>query len=79
MKFVGVKGTLPCIDGWKLSISALLGLWSDVSQEVDFKFLLTARFNQDCLENFFLLSGRLVSAEITQHLISFLRLSTMQW
>ena len=47
------KRSLPCINGWKISISSLLGLWTDLSQKLDFKFLLTNRLNQDCVENLF--------------------------
>ena len=46
---------LPCVDGWKMSINALRMLWSDlhVNGENGFKFMLTNRLNQDCLENLF--------------------------
>jgi hypothetical protein len=30
MKFVGAKSTLPCVEGWKLYIAALLGLWANL-------------------------------------------------
>ena len=58
MKFIeSVKLTsgraLPCLNGWKISIQSLLSLWADLSMNHDFKFLLTNRLNQDCLENMF--------------------------
>ena len=42
-----------CLRGWKISIRALLALWDDLQKESDFKFLLTSRLNQDCVENLF--------------------------
>ena len=44
---------LPCIFGWKLSISALLGLWHYLKTEQNFQFLFTSRLNQDYVENLF--------------------------
>ena len=44
---------LPCLSGWKLSISALKGLWSFLRDVHEFPFLYTSRLNQDCLENYF--------------------------
>ncbi|KAG5887473.1 hypothetical protein JTB14_017327 [Gonioctena quinquepunctata] len=38
--------------GWRLSISALLGMW-DILKEKDIHKIHTRRLNQDCLENFF--------------------------
>ena len=52
-KCPGFAGTLPCLFGWRLSISALPGLWEDMSQSVGLQHLLTNRFNQNSLENFF--------------------------
>ena len=43
---------LPCINGWKISITAILKLWKYM-QENNYTFLMTRRLNQDCLENFF--------------------------
>lgn len=40
------------IDGWRISINSLLNLWHDL-KEVGFKFILTRRLSQDCLENYF--------------------------
>jgi hypothetical protein len=44
---------LPCIMGWQICIKALNGLWTVLKDEGNFKFLFTARLNQDCLENMF--------------------------
>ena len=44
---------LPCIQGWKMNINALLGLWHYLKSEKNFKFILTNRLNQDCVENLF--------------------------
>lgn len=41
-----------CINGWQVTISALLHLWDFLKNE-GFTFLLTRRLNQDSLENFF--------------------------
>ena len=48
-----VTRSVKCINGWRVSISAVLNLWSDLNQNHDFKFLFTRRLNQDPLENFF--------------------------
>ena len=52
-KAIGARSTLPCIHGLKLSISALLRLLTNLSSHQDFRFLITSRLNQDCLENLF--------------------------
>lgn len=44
---------LPCLVGWQISIKSLLLLWEDLKTNHDFKFLLTFRLNQDCVENLF--------------------------
>ena len=44
---------LPCISGWRMAINCVLQLWSELRDEHHFKFLLTNRLNQDCLENVF--------------------------
>ena len=50
---------LPCIQGWKININALLGLWHYLKSEKNFKFILTNRLNQDCVENLFcIIRGR---------------------
>lgn len=53
IKSLGEKDTLPCLEGWKLSIQSLLGLWDDLSKNHGVKYLLTNRLNQDCAENLF--------------------------
>lgn len=45
--------SLPCINGWKISIKSLKMLWADLHKIHNFKFLLTNRLNQDCAENMF--------------------------
>ncbi|GFN89472.1 hypothetical protein PoB_001597800 [Plakobranchus ocellatus] len=35
--------SLPCLEDWLLSISALEQLWSDLSENFGFRFLLTSR------------------------------------
>jgi len=50
-KFVGSKAKIYCVDGWRLSLSALLHLWESVNQ--DLKFIIPRRLNQDCLESYF--------------------------
>lgn len=52
-KVIANHNNFPCIDGWLLNINSLKCLWQDVKENHDFKFLLTNRINQDCLENFF--------------------------
>jgi len=52
-KPIGARSALPCIHGLKLSISALLHIWENVSTYHNLKFLMTSRLNQDCLENLF--------------------------
>ncbi len=46
--------TLPCLEGWKLSITSLLALWDDLHGDCGYEFLLTNRLNQDCAENLFI-------------------------
>ena len=55
MKAVQCKSgrQLPCLQGWQISIKALLMLWEALSIQHGFKFLLTNRLNQDCIENLF--------------------------
>ena len=48
----GENSVIPCITGWQISIQSLLQLWNEL-QNVGFKYLLTNRLNQDCLENLF--------------------------
>jgi hypothetical protein len=51
VKFLNARGTIYCVDGWRLSLSAILMLWEELSGKL--KFLSTRRLNQDCLESFF--------------------------
>lgn len=44
---------VPCIVGWQISIRSLLNLWKDLHDNSGFKFLLTNRLNQDCIETLF--------------------------
>ena len=51
---VGNKTSLlPFQRGFMMSIAAVKGLFQDLQTQFDVKYLLTARLNQDCLENFF--------------------------
>ena len=43
---------IPCIIGWQISITSLINLWKELKNS-GFKYLLTNRLNQDCLENLF--------------------------
>ena len=50
---------LPSIQGWKININELLGLWHYLKSEKNFRFILTNRLNQDCVENLFcIIRGR---------------------
>ena len=44
IKFAG--RILPCVDGWKLAINAVLLLWEKL-ENANVKFLLTGRLNED--------------------------------
>ena len=43
---------VPCLIGWQISIKSLLALWKNL-QRKGFKYFLTNRLNQDCIENLF--------------------------
>ena len=43
---------VPCLIGWQISIKSLLALWENL-QRKGFKYFLTNRLNQDCVENLF--------------------------
>lgn len=47
-----VTNSVSFLDGWRISISSLIGLWNDLKDE-GFSYILTRRLNQDPLENFF--------------------------
>ena len=51
-----VTNTIKCLNGWQISISAVLHLWDDLQSSHNFQFLFTRRLNQDPLENFFSVS-----------------------
>lgn len=58
MRFRTKKGNtkkefLPCQSGLIISINALLGVYEELRSTLSFGYILTARFNQDCVENFF--------------------------
>ena len=42
-----------CINGWQITISAVISLWTELRSHYGYSYLLTSRLNQDCLENFF--------------------------
>ena len=59
VKHNGKHSSLPCLEGWKLSINSLISLWNHLHDDFSLEFLLTNRLNQDCLENFFsMIRGR---------------------
>ncbi len=45
---------IKCVMGWKLTLSAMKQLWTDLSSSCEFDFLYGRRLNQDPLEIFFL-------------------------
>ncbi len=53
IRAVGKKSMLPWQKGWVMSIDSLIDLYARMQKDYSAKFLLTARLNQDCLENFF--------------------------
>jgi len=50
---VGSTKKPPCIDGFELSINALIQMFRSLRERFGLKFLLTNRLNQDALENHF--------------------------
>ena len=48
-----VTGSIKCLNGWLVSIKAILLIWDRLQQDYGFKFLLTRRLNSDPVENFF--------------------------
>lgn len=66
---------VPSLEGWKRSVNALLLLWDDLHANYEFKYLLTNRLNQDCLENFFSIvrwkGGHAVNPDAGQFRLSF--------
>src|SRR6218665_2540380 len=53
MRIVGKKTLLPFQKGFLMTITAVKGLFASVQALYNAQYLLTARLNQDCLENFF--------------------------
>ena len=46
---------LPCIEAWQININSIKDLWNRLSSNpnINLKFIMTNRLNQDALENFF--------------------------
>ena len=53
VRVLGLKAQPPCINGWKSSINALLGLWEEVKEIDGIDYLCTRKISQDVLENWF--------------------------
>src|SRR6218665_1585877 len=53
MRIVGKQTLLPFQKGFLMTITAVKGLFASVQALYNAQYLLTARLNQDCLENFF--------------------------
>ena len=47
------KKSPPCLEGWQISINAVMMLWDKLHSEHEFRFLLTNRLNKDCVGNLF--------------------------
>ena len=47
------KRQIHCINGWRISINSLMLFWHHLHTQFKFRFLLTNRLNQDCVENLF--------------------------
>ncbi|XP_064475297.1 uncharacterized protein LOC135389170 [Ornithodoros turicata] len=52
-KFIGCAREPPTVNGWQVTINAVLALWDDLHENSNFEHLLTRRLNQDPLENMF--------------------------
>ncbi|CAG7672955.1 unnamed protein product, partial [Allacma fusca] len=57
-KFRTTKGNsktalLPCQIGFLISIKSLMGMYEELNRHFNITYVLSARLNQDCLENFF--------------------------
>ena len=48
-----VTGRIKCLQGWLVTLNAILQIWEHLKTMHDFKFLLTRRLNSDPIENFF--------------------------
>lgn len=44
---------MPCITGWQITISSILEIWKTLHAVQNYRFLLTSRLNQDCIEKCF--------------------------
>lgn len=42
-----------CINGWLENLQSLKLLWKELHYNYGFKFLITRRLTQDCIENLF--------------------------
>ena len=48
-----VTGRIKCLQGWLVTLNAVLQIWEHLKSMHNFKFLLTRRLNTDPIENFF--------------------------
>jgi hypothetical protein len=48
-----VTGRIKCLQGWLVTLNAILQIWEHLKTMHDFKFLLTRRLNRDPIENLF--------------------------
>ena len=56
-KWKTVENTVvACLVGWQISIKSLLAIWEDLHDN-GFKYFLTNRLSQGCLENLFSIIG----------------------
>ena len=48
-----VTSRIKCLQGWLVTLNAILQIWDHIKTKYEFKFLLTRRLNTDPIENFF--------------------------
>ena len=48
-----VTSRIKCLQGWLVTLNAILQIWDHQKTKYEFKFLLTRRLNTDPIENFF--------------------------
>ena len=48
-----VTSRIKCLQGWLVTLNAILQIWDHLKTKHEFKFLLTRRLNTDLIENFF--------------------------
>ena len=48
-----VTSRIKCLQGWLVTLNAILQVWEHLKTHYSFKFLLTRRLNSDPIENFF--------------------------